>query len=153
MRRLIAALVIPIILIFCCQCSFADATQIDCKLASAVEWSSDEWFETAENRAFLTMLFLFEMGTNNTITIDNYSVGDSLVCKEGNILSIAICGKNDTLLIFYKPDIPYASYILMRQYPIDNLQYSLNTLYTKVEPNTSEALQRALDLLQTMYNN
>lgn len=152
MRRLIAGLVIPIML-FCCQRSFADATQIECKLVSAVDWSSDEWFETEESRALLTMLFLFEMGTNNTIVIDKYSVGDSLVCKNGSILSIAICGENDTLMIFYEPDLPYASYLLMKQYPIDGLQYSLSALYTEVKLNSSEALQQTLDLLKTMYIN
>lgn len=153
MRRLIVALVIPIIMLACCQHSFADATQMDCKLASSVDWSSEEWFETEESRAFLTMLFLFEMGTNNTISIDKYSVSDSLVCRNENILSIAICGKSDTLMIFYEPDLPYASYLLMKQYSIDDLQYSLSALYPEVKLNTSEALQQALDLLQTMYNN
>ena len=153
MRRLIIALIIPIIMLSYCQHSFADATQMECKLASSVDWSADEWFETEENRAFLTMLFLFEMGTNNTISIDKYSVSDSLVCKNENILSIAICGKNDTLMVFYEPNIPYASYLLMKQYPIEDLQYSLSALYPEVKLNSSEALQQALDLLQTMYNN
>ena len=153
MRRLIIALIIPIIILSYCQHSFADATQMECKLASSVDWSADEWFETEENRAFLTMLFLFEMGTNNTISIDKYSVSDSLVCKNENILSIAICGKNDTLMVFYEPNIPYASYLLMKQYPIEDLQYSLSALYPEVKLNSSEALQQALDLLQTMYNN
>ena len=152
MKRLIVILAVPVIMLFYCQRSFADATQIECKLASSVDWSSDEWFETAESRAFLTMLFLLEMGTNNTISIDDYSVRNSLVCKNESILSIAVCGDNDTLLIFYEPNISYASYLLMQPYPISDLQYSLSALYTEVEKNTSEALQQALDLLQTMYN-
>lgn len=153
MRRSIIVLLIPIILLSYCQQSSADATQIECNLASAIDWSSDEWFETEESRAFLTILFLFEMGTNNTISIDNYSVRDSLVCKNGNVLSIAICGKNNTVMIFYEPEIPYASYLLMNQYSIDDLQYSLSALYPEVKLNTGDALQQALDLLQTMYNN
>lgn len=136
-----------------CQHSFADAIQMDCKLASSVDWSANEWFETEENRALLTMLFLFEMGTNSTISIDKYTVSNSLVCKNENILSIAICGKSDTLMIFFEPDIPYASYLLMQPYSIDDLQYSLTALYPEIKLNTSEALQQALDLLQTMYNN
>jgi len=146
-------LTIPIIMLSCCQHSFADAVQMECKLASAVDWSSDEWFETEESRAFLTMLFLFEMGTNRTISIGKYSINDSLVCKNENILSIAICGENDTLMIFYEPDIPYASYLLVKQYPIDDLQYSLSVLYPDIRLNTNGALQQAIDMIQTMYNN
>ena len=153
MKRLIVALIIPVIVLLGCQHSFADATQIECKLASAVDWSSDEWFETAENRALLTMIFLFDMGTNNVINVDKYYVSDSLVCKNGNILSIAICGENDTLMVFFEPDIPYASYLSMEHYSIDSLQYSLSALYPEIESNTTEALQQALDLLYALYNN
>ncbi len=153
MRRFIVILLIPVIMLFYCQSSCAEAIQTECKLATAVDWSAEEWFETAESRALLTMLFLFEMGANNTISIDDYSVSDSLVCKNDGILSIAICGKNDSLMIFYEPEMPYASYLVMEKYTIDVLQNSLNLIYPDVTINTSEALQQALDLIGTMINN
>lgn len=153
MRRFIVILLIPMMMLFCCQSALADATPIECKLASSVDWSSDEWFETAETRAFLTVLFLFEAGANNTISIDNYSVNDSLVCKNGDILSIAVCGENDTLMIFYEPTTPYASLLLMEPYTIEVVQNSLSQLYPEVKLNTSESLLLALDMLQTLYNN
>ena len=99
------------------------------------------------------MLFLFEMGTNNTISIDEYSVSDSLVCKNENTLSVAICGKKDSLMIFYAPEMSYASYLRMENYTIDVLQNSLNLIYPEVRINTKEALQQALDLIGAMSSN
>ena len=153
MRRLIVILLILAIMLFCWQGSYAEAIQTECKLATAVDWSAEEWFETAENRALLTMLFLFEMGANNTISVDEYSVSDSLVCKNENTLSIAICGNKDSLMIFYAPELPYASYLSMEKYTIDVLQNSLNLIYPEVKLNTKEALEQALDLIGTMYSN
>lgn len=153
MRKIIAFLFIPVVMLFHCQSSNAEAIQIECKLVNAVNWSADEWFETAENRALLTMLFVYEMGANNTIAIDEYSVSDSLVCKNESLLSVAICGNKDSIMIFYTPDLPYAKFLPMEKYTIDTIQNTLELIYPEVKLNSKEALQQALDLIGTMLSN
>lgn len=132
--------------------SLADSVPIPCQLVEAVDWSANEWISTPENRAFLTVLFLFEMETGNIISIDDYYASESIVCKNDDVLSIAICGKKNSIMIFYRPSIHYASYLVMEQYTVDTLKSSLDHIYEEVYINTTTAMQEALELLETIYN-
>lgn len=151
-KKILSYILVIVLVVSISQCALADAIPMTCEFANSINWTSDAWFSSAENRAFLTILFLFEMGANKTISIDDYSAGESLVCRKGDVLSIAICGDYHTLMIFYEPNIKYASYLYMDKYELANLYRSLNSIYEEAHINTSSALEEALSLLRSTYN-
>ena len=123
----------------------------EASLVDGSGFSAKQWISSDYSRAMFTVLMAYELSIRENLALNDYSIAQSVVALSSDgILTAAICGTQDTLLIFYNPaDIKdKAQYTKMSKVDFSDLYNLMKTRNDKVHINDAGSLKRALEKLQ-----
>lgn len=146
----IVALILALVMLCLVSSSLASSDLVDYKfeLANGLGYSAKEWCSSELNRAMLTILFSYELYVDGKLDMDNYSIGDSVVClfTDQTTIAVFITGTKDTLLIFFTPSMSYSQYCFMPKATVTQITNSLSDWGT-MYPNTASGISQAAQII------
>lgn len=129
----------------------SDPIPFESSLVDGADFTAKQWFSTDYSRATFTIMLIYELSVRENLSLTDYSIAESVVgMTSDGILSVAICGTKDTLLIFYIPSNTQnkAQYMKMSKVDFSDLYSLMKTQNDETYINDTASLQKALEQLQ-----
>ena len=159
MKKLMSA-ILALVLVFSvagacfAETSTSSAVKFEPKLADAMKYDADKYMSTSLNRALVTVLLFLQLTGDKVYTTDDYSLIDSMVAEQKGIITVALLGEKNTLVMLYAPGTGVASHMTLSATSKTTIEAILKEGgNTEVYTNSIDDLKTVLEMLKEVLNN